>query len=120
MARKTAQRNVCFSMEKSQELTKTKNGGKMEPLRNHLEVDMAATITIKNMPDDLHRDLKASAARHQRSLNREIITILEEKMHPRIHMPEEVLADIHALRERFKDFRMTDEEIDQAKKEGRH
>ena len=80
---------------------------------------MATTITIKNMSEELHKDLKASAARHQRSLNREIIAILEERLHPRIRMPEEVLADIHALRARFKDFRMTEEEIDQAKKEGR-
>jgi len=81
---------------------------------------MPATITIKNIPDDLHMELKARAARHRRSLNGEIIAILEERLHRRKRKPEEVLASIHALRERFKDFRMTDEEIDQAKKEGRH
>ena len=81
---------------------------------------MAATITIKNMPDDLHRDLKARAVRHRRSLNGEIIAILEERLHPRKRTPAEVLAAVDALRERFKDFRMTAEEIDQAINEGRH
>jgi plasmid stability protein len=81
---------------------------------------MAATITIKNMPEELHKELRASAARHRRSLNGEIISILMERMHRRNRTPEEALASVRALRERFKDFRMTEEEIDQAKKEGRH
>ena len=36
-----------------------------------------ATITLKNVPDDLHRRLKAQAARNHRSLNREVIRTLE-------------------------------------------
>lgn len=30
------------------------------------------TITLKNIPDDLHQRLKESASRHHRSFNREI------------------------------------------------
>jgi plasmid stability protein len=119
-SRKIHVETVLLNMRDSSILTSVKSGGKMEPLRNHIEVDMATTITIKNMPKELHEDLKASAARHRRSLNKEIIAILEEEMHPRIRLPEEVLADIHALRERFKNVRLTEEEIDHAKKEGRH
>ena len=32
-----------------------------------------ATITLKNIPADLHRDLKKRAEQHHRSLNKEII-----------------------------------------------
>ena len=32
-----------------------------------------ATITLKNIPADLHRDLKKRAEEHHRSLNKEII-----------------------------------------------
>lgn len=36
-----------------------------------------ATLTLKNVPDDLHRRLKERAARNHRSLNREAIRALE-------------------------------------------
>lgn len=36
-----------------------------------------ATITLKNVPNDLHRRLKARAEQNRRSLNREAILLLE-------------------------------------------
>ena len=36
-----------------------------------------ATITLKNIPADLHRELKKRAEEHHRSLNREIIATLK-------------------------------------------
>jgi plasmid stability protein len=36
-----------------------------------------ATITLKNVPPELHRSLKESAKRHKRSLNQEAIHFLE-------------------------------------------
>jgi antitoxin FitA len=36
-----------------------------------------ATITLKDVPEELHRRLKEQAARHRRSLNREVIFCLE-------------------------------------------
>jgi len=36
-----------------------------------------ATITLKNLPADLHRKLKKRAAEHYRSLNKEIIAMLK-------------------------------------------
>ena len=36
------------------------------------------TLTLKNIPDDLHARLKASAARNRRSLNSEILFRLEK------------------------------------------
>lgn len=39
---------------------------------------MATSISIKGAPDDLVRRLKARAARHHRSLQGEVLAILEE------------------------------------------
>jgi plasmid stability protein len=81
---------------------------------------MAINVTVKNIPPDLHKGLKASAARHRRSLNKEIIALLEERLKPRKRTPEEVLAAVGVLHDRLKGVWLTDEMIDQAKKEGRH
>lgn len=35
------------------------------------------SVTLKNLPDDLHQRLRERAARHHRSLNSEIIAALE-------------------------------------------
>jgi plasmid stability protein len=37
-----------------------------------------ATITLKNIPADLHRELKKRAEEHHRSLNGEILAILKK------------------------------------------
>lgn len=81
---------------------------------------MAINITVKNIPPDLHKDLKSSAARHRRSLNSEIIALLEERLRPRKRPPEEVLAAARVLRERMKGVWITPEMIDRARREGRH
>jgi len=39
------------------------------------------TLTLKNVPAPLHRALKSRAKAHGRSLNREIIAILEATLH---------------------------------------
>lgn len=38
------------------------------------------TITLKNVPADLHRTLKECAKRHKRSLNQEAIHVLESSL----------------------------------------
>lgn len=38
------------------------------------------TITLKNVPPELHRSLKESAKRHKRSLNKEAIHVLESAL----------------------------------------
>ena len=38
------------------------------------------TITLKNVPPELHRSLKESAQRHKRSLNQEAIHVLETSL----------------------------------------
>ena len=81
---------------------------------------MAINVTVKNIPPELHKDLKASAARHRRSLNREIIALLEERLKPRKRTPDEVLAAVGVLREKLKGVHISEEMIDSAKKEGCH
>lgn len=36
-----------------------------------------ASVLLKNVPEDLHRRLKEHAVRHHRSLNKEVIALLE-------------------------------------------
>ena len=54
-------------------------------------------ITLKNIPDDLHRRLRESAARHHRDLNREIIAQLEASLTERNRETDELLAELEAL-----------------------
>ncbi len=77
-----------------------------------------ATITLKNIPDDLHRRLRESAARHHRSMNREIIARLEEQLMPAKRDADAKLAELRALRQQLPVYAMP-EEIDAAKDEGR-
>lgn len=58
------------------------------------------TITLKNVPEELHRRLKERAERHHRSLNREAIRCLEEAV-ANDEPEEELLARIRANRARM-------------------
>ena len=81
-----------------------------------------ATLTIRNVPEDLHARLKEQARRNRRSLNQEVIAELDaiqqvsgERKSTRA---EEMIAKANELRRGIKRF-MTAEEIDAAKVEGR-
>ncbi len=52
-----------------------------------------AAVTIRNLPDETHRALKARAARNGRSTEAEIREILGEAVRPRAH---EGLGDLLA------------------------
>ena len=41
-----------------------------------------STIVIRDLPDELHRRLKAQAKRNHRSLNKEAIALLEQQLGP--------------------------------------
>ena len=77
-----------------------------------------ASVTIKNMPDRLLRELRSRAASHRRSLNSEVIACLESLMGPRPVDPEALLADIRARRPVVKR-PVTDAMINRFKKMGR-
>lgn len=76
-------------------------------------------ITLKALPAPLHRTLKARAARHRRSLNQEVIAVLEEAVAPSRRVDvEAMIAKVRALRSTV-NFIATPEEIDRFKREGR-
>jgi plasmid stability protein len=57
---------------------------------------MPLSLSIKNVPDDPARRLRDRAERNHRSLQRELLVILDEATTPRIR-PAEVLARVRAL-----------------------
>lgn len=83
-----------------------------------LEVVMP-TITLKNIPQDLYETLKMRAKRNRRSLNSEILVILEESVLPKPVDVETILAEAKALREQTPDYFLTEEVLRKAKDEGR-
>ncbi len=57
---------------------------------------MGATITLKNIPDDIYDSLKQAADAHHRSINSEAIACLE-----RVLLPSKAGNDEHAARARL-------------------
>jgi plasmid stability protein len=78
-----------------------------------------ATITVKNIPDDLYNLLKQQAEANRRSINREIIACIEGSVRSRRIDPEQILANAHRIREITSHYRITDAEISEAKNAGR-
>ncbi len=78
-----------------------------------------ATLTLKNIPDELYARLKRNAALHRRSINREAIVCLETTLMARRFDAEAFLARLRALHESQGDIYLTDETINRAKRAGR-
>ncbi len=76
------------------------------------------SVTIKNLPADLHRRLKRRAERAGRSLNREILACLREAAGADPVDVPAALAEVRALRRLVKGT-VTEDEVDAAKREGR-
>ena len=59
---------------------------------------LTMNLSIKNAPDDLVRELRERAARHHRSLQGELLAIIEAAVRPEIaRTPLEVLAEVRRL-----------------------
>ena len=59
---------------------------------------MPVTLSIKNAPDHIVRRLKRRAAKHHRSLQGELLAILEESVRsPRAMSCRDVLAEVDRL-----------------------
>lgn len=80
---------------------------------------MPATLTLKNIPDDIYLRLKASAERNRRSLNSEAIMCFEAAFMPAARSPHERLLRARQLRAQFDPVRFEPETIDQLKRQGR-
>ena len=78
-----------------------------------------ATLTIKNIPEELYGRLKQSAVQNRRSLNSEVIVCLEKVLASRRIDPEAFLAEVRAHRKAIPGVFVTDEFLRSAKKEGR-
>jgi plasmid stability protein len=78
-----------------------------------------ATITLKNIPADLHRELKKRAEEHHRSLNKEIIATLKSATNTTVLFdPIKLEESVRRARSLFRR-PVTAREIDRWKREGR-
>ncbi len=77
-----------------------------------------ASITIKDLPSELHEKLKRSAKQRRRSLNSEVIARLEQSIEPRRVNVEELIEKARRFRSTLT-FEATDEEINEWKRQGR-
>jgi len=78
-----------------------------------------ATITIKNIPDDVYEALKERAAANRRSINSEVIMIIERAFRSYRPSPEEIQEEARRLRELTAHYHLTNEELNEWKNEGR-
>jgi len=78
-----------------------------------------ATVTIKNIPDELYDRLKSIAEINRRSINSEIIMCIENAVASRRINLDEVLEDARQLRQLTAAHVISDDEFNQAKEEGR-
>lgn len=80
---------------------------------------MPTTLTLKNIPDELYIQLKASAETHRRSLNSEAIVCLESVLLPGRVAPSARLARARELRDALPRGKFHARDIDSLKREGR-
>jgi len=76
-------------------------------------------VTIKNLSLRLHRKLKRRAGANKRSLNREVIDILEQAVQSTPLDVEATLAEFARLRGRIHGPPLTDALLREAKNQGR-
>ena len=78
-----------------------------------------ATVTVKNIPDELYERLKSVAETNRRSINSEIIMCIENAVSSRRINLNEFLENARQLRQLTEGHPVGDEEFNQAKAEGR-
>lgn len=77
------------------------------------------SITVKNIPPEVYERLKRSAKANHRSINSEIIACIERAIYPQWLDIDQFLNEARKLREAFGDYVIVDDEVNQAKREGR-
>jgi hypothetical protein len=77
------------------------------------------TFTVKNIPPNLYKKLKKSAERNRRSINSEIIVCIEKSVQSQTIDFDKVLAKARKLRSLTQAVPITDDELRQAKEDGR-
>jgi plasmid stability protein len=66
-----------------------------------MELAMGATITLKNIPDDIYASLKQAADAHHRSINSEVIACLERVLLPTRISTDERIERARQIRARL-------------------
>jgi plasmid stability protein len=77
------------------------------------------SMTVKNIPEDIYKRLKHSAKVNRRSINSEIIVIIEKAVQSKKIVSEDFLVRARQIREKTADYKITDDEFTQEKKAGR-
>ncbi|MCX5884537.1 MAG: Arc family DNA-binding protein [Proteobacteria bacterium] len=77
-----------------------------------------ATITLKNIPKQLHQMMKQRAVRHHRSMNSEVIACLNQAVGSAQVDPESLIARARALRRKLS-VRLSEKDLSALKGEGR-
>lgn len=80
---------------------------------------MGATITLKNIPDEIYHSLKQAAEAHHRSINSEAIACLERVLLPSKASNDEHLARARQLRGSLKGKAFKAADIAKAIEQGR-
>ena len=78
-----------------------------------------ATVTFKNIPDELYEQLKRAAAAHHRSVNSELIHCLEKTFRATPVSAAELDEKARALRARVSAAQLDVKEINAARNQGR-
>jgi plasmid stability protein len=78
-----------------------------------------ATLTIKNIPEDLYERLKRSATQSRRSMNNQVIVCLERALQSSRIDADEVVAEARALRRKTARYFLTEKKLSRLKREGR-
>ena len=74
-----------------------------------------ATLTIKNVPDDLYQELKRTAEHHRRSLNSQVIVCLERSLQISKREADSLLARARELRRKTARPLLSDRQLSTAK-----
>lgn len=77
------------------------------------------SLTLRDIPEPLYRELKRRAAASRRSLNSEVLVCLERVLASQRLAPDAALARADAIREHIRLPWLTDEELRRARDEGR-
>ncbi|MBU3918006.1 hypothetical protein KKA14_20960 [bacterium] len=77
-----------------------------------------ATITVRNVPDSVYRDLQKESKKENRSLNGQVLQIFKDYINQK-KPTETILKDIEALHEKVGSINFSQEEIKTIIEEGR-
>jgi antitoxin FitA len=78
-----------------------------------------ATITLKNIPDPTYEILKQRASKNHRSINSEVIVLIEQATKSTKIDANQYLVIARKMREKTKDYALDDTLLNQIRNEGR-